>query len=638
MRNRMSAKISVIVPVYNAEKTLAACLGNLVHQTFRDLELILVNDASTDNSLSILLDCERAFPDQVILVNLEENSGPGGARNAGLMYASGDYIGFVDSDDIADVTMFEKLYQCAVSGNYDMVDCIYYDEARESFIQQTDPANAGTLDLQKRIELMAGGGYLWSRLFRRELFDGITFREHTILEDMEILMLIFLRTGQLGVVAEPLYRHTAPPDSASRPTDPVTYQKAVTETMTAMATLFLSREDYAQMQEVIEYSVLHLYYGGITHILHAAPPIPASMRDRFLAELRQLRFRYVTIPYENNHYLDRIFQEKDIELMQWNDRQLYKTQERSVSNPISLKDSVSYSEIKIQFLNGGLANQAFQYIFARYYELSHPGSVMYLDDSYFALHTVHNGYELEKVFGLHPHMLSECFTPDSWEFILNERRHGKSVATILAEHEMPVTMIAETDNYREFNPFSGTVLSVPTGGFFPKIMDYSTPLYYHGYWINRKWFDAYRDVFLREFRFPPMSDQKNQDYLTKIRQTQSVSTHVRRGDYVDLNWAMPIADHRIMIDRFLQDAPGLWHLFVFSDDIPWCRAHKKELGFDQFDDVTFIEGNLNGSNYIDLFLMSRCRAMILSRSAFCYLAALLNTEMRYVLNLPGRDV
>ena len=164
------------------------------------------------------------------------------------------------------------------------------------------------------------------------------------------------------------------------------------------------------------------------------------------------------------------------------------------------------------------------------------------------------------------------------------------------------------------------------------------PLYYHGYWINRKWFDAYRDIFLREFRFPPLSDQKNRDYLTKIRQTQSVSIHVRRGDYVDLNWAMSIADHRILVDKFFQGAPGVWCLFVFSDDISWCRTHSKELGFHQFADVTFIEGNQDGSNYIDLFLMSQCQAMILSRSAFCYLAALLNKEMRYVLNPTGRDV
>ncbi len=316
----MPAKISVIVPVYNAGQTLAACLGNLVHQTASGLELILVNDASTDNSLQILLDCERAFPEQVIVVNLEQNSGPGGARNAGLMYATGEYIGFVDSDDIADVSMFEKLRQCAVSGGYDMVDCIYYDEARAAFVQQTDPAFAGTLDTKKRAELIAGGGYLWSRLFRRELFEGISFREHTILEDMEVLMLLFLRTRRLGVVQEMLYRHTAPPDSASKLADPVKYQNAVLDTIAAMAEPFLLREDYEDYQEVIEYSVLHLYYGGITHVLNAGAALDETLRSRYLEALWRKRSRYVTLPYEQNRYLKRIFQAKDIELMRQNDR------------------------------------------------------------------------------------------------------------------------------------------------------------------------------------------------------------------------------------------------------------------------------------------------------------------------------
>ena len=81
--------------------------------------------------------------------------------------------------------------------------------------------------------------------------------------------------------------------------------------------------------------------------------------------------------------------------------------------------------MKIQFLNGGLANQAFQYIFARHYELSQSGDIMYLDDSYFAIHTVHNGYELERVFGIKAHMLSECFDKAVWEFILEEKKKGK---------------------------------------------------------------------------------------------------------------------------------------------------------------------------------------------------------------------
>lgn len=128
--------------------------------------------------------------------------------------------------------------------------------------------------------------------------------------------------------------------------------------------------------------------------------------------------------------------------------------------------------MKIQFLNGGLANQAFQYIFAQYYELSHPGEIMLMDDSYFALNTVHNGYELEKVFGIKPHMLSDFFDEEVWEFILEERKHGKSVPQILCENGIDMFMISEVgENHQKFNPFNGRVFSIPCNEYFPQILD-----------------------------------------------------------------------------------------------------------------------------------------------------------------------
>ena len=90
--------------------------------------------------------------------------------------------------------------------------------------------------------------------------------------------------------------------------------------------------------------------------------------------------------------------------------------------------------MKIQFLNGGLANQVFQYLFARGYELTNPGAIMYLDDSYFALHSVHNGYELTNVFGIHPHMVSSLFETDVWEYILNQKKEGLSLPQILSNN------------------------------------------------------------------------------------------------------------------------------------------------------------------------------------------------------------
>jgi len=295
--------------------------------------------------------------------------------------------------------------------------------------------------------------------------------------------------------------------------------------------------------------------------------------------------------------------------------------------------------MKVQFLNGGLANQAFQYIFARYYELSHPGEIMYLDDSYFALNTVHNGYELEKVFGIRPHMLSECFDKDVWEFILEEKRAGKSVPQTLCENGINMYMISEVgEGHKQFNPFDGKVFSIPCNEYFPEILENQGDIYYHGYWINKKWFAKYQDVFLEEFRFLEIEDEVNRQYMKQIMNSQSVSIHIRRGDYVDLGWAYDTEYYCELVNKFVGEYGNQWQIFVFSDDIPWCKENRDALGLNTFANAVFIEGNIQGKNYIDLQLMSKCKGMIMSNSAFCYLAALLNTEKQACLNTTAREV
>jgi len=105
----MKKTVSIIIPVYNAEKYLIECLGNVVNQTLEDIEVILVNDASTDNSLLLMQECQRQYPQMVKIIDSKENMGAGGARNLGIEVAEGEYIGFVDSDDIIDIHMYENL-------------------------------------------------------------------------------------------------------------------------------------------------------------------------------------------------------------------------------------------------------------------------------------------------------------------------------------------------------------------------------------------------------------------------------------------------------------------------------------------------------------------------------------------------
>ena len=120
-------KLSIIVPVYNmaAEGKLAYCLNSLVSQTIKDYEIIAVDDASTDNSLEILKDFERRFPDRFHAICSEVNRHQGGAKNIGLKLAKGDWIGFIDSDDWITPDMYERLIRKAEETGADLVGCDY---------------------------------------------------------------------------------------------------------------------------------------------------------------------------------------------------------------------------------------------------------------------------------------------------------------------------------------------------------------------------------------------------------------------------------------------------------------------------------------------------------------------------------
>lgn len=314
--NMYIPKVSVIVPVYNAASSLPACLGNLVHQTLQDIEIILVDDASTDNSFQILSDCEAAFPDKIILIHLDDNLGPGGARNVGLSYAHGEYIGFVDSDDLADPTMYETLYELAKVNDYDMIDCAYYDEATDTLFLQTEDNCLGILDTEKRIQLISEGGYLWSRLYKRKLFQNLTFREHVTLEDMEIMIELFLRTRKLGSTKKALYKYSASPNSASKANDFVKSHNAILQAMQAVYSTLHNITNYGDYQSVCEFSLLNLYKCGIQNILQQNPRLPSLVEQKAMHELYKIRAKFVQISIERNEIVLHRLSNNEIQLIQ----------------------------------------------------------------------------------------------------------------------------------------------------------------------------------------------------------------------------------------------------------------------------------------------------------------------------------
>ena len=117
-------KVSVIVPVYNTQEYLTDCLLSLVKQTLSNIEIIVVNDGSTDGSLGIIQKFAKDYPEKIVVLN-KENGGQATARNLGIQHASGEYIGFIDSDDYVHPDMYKEMYEVAKASDSDLVECNY---------------------------------------------------------------------------------------------------------------------------------------------------------------------------------------------------------------------------------------------------------------------------------------------------------------------------------------------------------------------------------------------------------------------------------------------------------------------------------------------------------------------------------
>ena len=188
-------RLSIIVPVYNAEKYLRTCLDSLVSQTVTDYEIILVNDGSKDGSGVILEEYRETHPDLIRIITVE-NGGQARARNLALEEAQGDYIGFTDSDDAAHPDMFQKLCDAAMHVNADIAVCDCWRVGPEGKAYQ--PARTE----EKSI---SASGPVWNKIFRREIIGDIRFPEGRWYEDLAFSAKLLAKANRIVFVQEALY-------------------------------------------------------------------------------------------------------------------------------------------------------------------------------------------------------------------------------------------------------------------------------------------------------------------------------------------------------------------------------------------------------------------------------------------------
>lgn len=180
--------ISVIVPIYNVEKYLNKCIDSIINQTYKNIEIILINDGSTDRSYELCTHYAKK-DGRIKLIN-KKNGGLSDARNKGLEIAKGEYAVFIDSDDWIDRSMLEKLYDLSIKYNADIVQGdyvkVYSDD--DSIINDINNIEVNCYSPEQALELLYSEKCVktvvtWNKLYKRTLFNGINFPKGKIHED-----------------------------------------------------------------------------------------------------------------------------------------------------------------------------------------------------------------------------------------------------------------------------------------------------------------------------------------------------------------------------------------------------------------------------------------------------------------------
>lgn len=203
-------KISIIVPVHNTEKYLRKCVASIQAQTYKNIEIILVENASTDNSLALCH--ELAKEDDRIKVMHLEIGDPSYARNEGIKAATGDFLGFIDSDDTIDSEMYEQMLNLIIKEELDIVFCDFvkkYDYRSDRYVFE----NSGKVivaSAQEILKLNFKDKITQSQctlLSRKKLFDEISFPENRYYEDTATTWKLLLKAKKAGHIARPFYHY-----------------------------------------------------------------------------------------------------------------------------------------------------------------------------------------------------------------------------------------------------------------------------------------------------------------------------------------------------------------------------------------------------------------------------------------------
>ncbi|MCR5176803.1 MAG: alpha-1,2-fucosyltransferase [Anaerovibrio sp.] len=272
-------------------------------------------------------------------------------------------------------------------------------------------------------------------------------------------------------------------------------------------------------------------------------------------------------------------------------------------------------------MNGGLGNQIFQFMFYHWYRKLLPQVDVVIDDGKFWGDDVpHHGYELKRIFNLDLPMLSQRFSPEVWQYMIELRQQGTDIPEQLRMNGLPLRAIREKGitNIK----FNGDMQEFAVGDSLD--IDINDNIYWHGYWLSSSFLSQAKEEIMAALQFLPFDDELNLQLQAKIIQaSEPTAIHIRRGDMAAMGWSAQPEYYQGLIRSF--DASHNVSLYLlFSDDIAWCEDHAAELGLlDIAERLLVVDNNQEDDYWRDLQLMSLCKNRLSDRSSFSLLAGFL---------------
>ena len=282
-------KVSVIVPIYNAEKYLVRCLDSIVNQTLTDIEIICIDDGSVDNSLKILN--SYAQKDSRFKIIIQNNSGQGVARNKGIAKANGEFIGFVDADDYAELNMFECLYNAAKKYNVDCVHAnynVFFTENNtftESNLTQAMNTRMGKNIIYYDIPMYISdinaniitlfAGPIWNKVYKTKILkdNNVEFPNCKMQEDSCFNVNAHLFFERCVFIEDKLYNYCVTSKSTSTGVSDVHFN--IFDAFQKLKTILVDNDVY------LKYENYYQDYVYLMFLIHL-PHIPEDLKEKFI--------------------------------------------------------------------------------------------------------------------------------------------------------------------------------------------------------------------------------------------------------------------------------------------------------------------------------------------------------------------